>query len=399
MKGSGSSGGMIYLDHNATTPCDPAVIEAMAPYWAEDFGNPSSAHAMGRRAAAAVAQARNALARLAGCLPEDVFFTSGATESNNLVLLGLARSADIKKRFRIVTSPVEHKAVLEPCSFLAEQGFEIIRIPVDSDGVADLDAARKVINENTLLVSVQLANNETGVLQPVKLLVEMAHRHGAWMHTDAAQDLGKIPVDVLELGVDFAAFSAHKMYGPKGVGALYVASHAARRALHPVFFGGGQEKGVRPGTTNVPAVVGFGAACALAQERLLQDIRYISNLRERMERNLLERIPGAYINGSGRDRLPGTISLTILGVPADMLMAMTPDLCISSGSACTSGAPGPSHVLLAMGRTPEHAASTIRISLGRENSSDQIDAAEVSICKAALQFRSMNLRSLSEKKD
>ena len=360
----------IYLDHNATTPCAPEVIKAMMPYFAEEFGNPASPHRMGRSAANAVEQARGYLAELVGCDSEEIIFTSGATESNNIVLLGIAM--DFQSRRRIVTSAVEHKSVLQPCEFLEKQGFEIITLPVDRKGVVDIEVAKKVINENTLLVSIQGANNETGVIQPLSRLAAIARSHGALVHSDCAQMLGKVPFSILDLDVDFASFSAHKMYGPKGIGALFAAFGDARRQLSPICFGGGQEQTIRPGTSNTPAIVGFGEACRVAKNVLPDEAKRLTILRDTFEREILRSLGEIRINGTPDSRLPGTSSMTIQGAPADVLIANLPSLCISEGSACTSGNYAPSHVLLSMGLSSEEAENTVRVGFGRYNNLEDV---------------------------
>ena len=367
----------IYLDYNATTPCAAEVIEAMLPFFSGDFGNPASPHAMGRVAAEAVEAARVRVAALVECAPDEIIFTSGATESNNIVLLGIVSQP--RTRRKIAISAVEHKSVLEPCARLAQRGFAVITLPVDGHGIVDLDEASRLIDDDTLLVSVQGANNETGTVQPVTEIARIAHTHGALMHSDCAQMLGKVPVSVFDLGVDYASFSGHKVYGPKGIGFLFFGGGRCRSQLDSICFGGGQETGLRPGTLNVPGIVGFGEACRLARERLPKDMHGIDALRHRFELAITQALPSAHINGSEVDRLPGTTSLTLPGLPASMLIANVPHLCIGEGSACSSGAPEPSHVLLAMGLSREDAESTVRFSLGRGNSVVDVDEAACSV--------------------
>jgi len=363
----------IYLDYHATTPCDPRVVEVMLPYLTGDFGNPASGfHVYGRRAARAVEMAREQVAALIGAQASEIVFTSGATESNNLVLLGLT-SSDQSRR-RIVTTAVEHKSVLEPCRILHERGFEVVVLPVLPDGTVDLAAAEAAINEETLLVSVQTANNEIGTIQPIAVLAELAHRRGALLHTDAAQAVGKIPFDVEELGIDFASVSAHKLYGPKGIGALYVRS-GLRRRLTPLLLGGGQEFNLRPGTLNVPAIVGFGEACRLAREEMPEEARRVAALRDLLESQLANRIPGLRFNGHRTRRLPGNSSITFPKIEADVLIANVPEVALSTGSACSSGTIEPSHVLTAIGLDWEEAQATIRIGIGRFTTREEIERA------------------------
>lgn len=375
---------IVYLDNNSTTPCDPAVVGAMTPFFCDDYGNASSPHIMGRRAAAAVAKAREEVASLVESSAEEIFFTSGATESNNLVLQGLRHQA--ASRRGILTCVAEHKAILSPCEQLESRGLPIVRLPVTPDGVLEMQALKNAASESTMLVSIQAANNEVGTLQPISEVVRIAHSAGALVHCDAAQALGKVPFSVTSLCVDYASFSAHKMYGPKGIGALYVRSSAAHD-LQPIVLGGGQEGGVRPGTLNVPAIVGFGKACAIARERLQEDVRLLTARRDKLEADLLAAIPGGRINSAAVGRLPGTTSITLPGIPADLLIANATGVCFSNGSACTSGSVAPSHVLIAMGLSREDADCTIRLSIGRQNTEGDIQKAIRQIVSAANRVR------------
>lgn len=356
----------IYLDYNATTPCDPKVVEAILPYFGEVYGNPANGfHVLGRVANQAVEESRELVAELINARPEEITFTAGATESNNLAILGLARASKGSGRNRIITSAIEHKAVLLPCKELELEGFEIIVLPAMADGRISLSAAEKTINGQTLLVSIQAANNEIGTLQPIAEIAELAHHHGAVVHSDAAQAVGKVPVDVDALGVDMLSMSAHKFYGPKGVGALYSRQTARNRHLKPLAFGGGQERNLRPGTSNVPAIVGFGVAVQLCQQLMEEEGERIALMRDSLESFLKSNIPGLTINGQISARLPNTSSLTFPSIAADVLLLNLPDLMMGTGSACTSGAIEPSHVLQAIGLDRESANSTIRASLGR----------------------------------
>lgn len=350
---------MIYWDHNSTTPCAPEVVEAMQPFWNVEFGNPSSGHLMGRRAAAAVRTAREQVAALANALPAEMVFTSGATESNNLLFLGVLLTPRAERN-RIVVSAIEHKSVLEPARLLEKHGFELVILPVTGDGVTDIESARRLINKETLLVSVQTANNELGTLQPVTELAEVAHSHGAYFHTDAAQALGKIPFDVQQINCDFASFSAHKLYGPKGVGALYVRGGARRWPWERPLCGGGQENELRPGTSNVPAIVGFGKACEIVGRISNNDPAafLIKTLRE-------ETGGEVFIHSADTPRLPGVCSIAFPGIPSDLLIDHLKQIIISNGAACSSGAVGISHVLTEIGCDRSIAKSTVRISIGR----------------------------------
>lgn len=379
--------GVVYLDYNASTPCAREVIDVMLPFLRTHFGNASSVHVLGNIAAEAVDTARHHVASAIGALPDEVYFTSGATESNNAVLLGL--EGELGKKRRVVVSSIEHKSVLEPTALLSEQGLDVVTLPVTKDGIADLQAAERLIDEHTLLVAIQYANNEVGTLQPVQAVSKIAHARQAFVLCDATQALGKVPVSVEDLEVDYASFSAHKVYGPKGIGALFVRRGLPRSMMRARIRGGGHEHSLRAGTLNVPGIVGFGEACRLLEEHLARDTRVIVALRSRFETAVLEALPNAWINGWRVERLPGTSSLTIPGVPGSMLMANTPRLCISDGSACAAGTPEPSHVLVAMGLSREDADCTVRVSFGRGCSSQDAEVAACSIIRAASAVISM----------
>jgi cysteine desulfurase len=373
---------MVYLDNHSTTPCDPAVIRAMSPYFGEAFANPSSTeHAAGRLASEAVDASRAQVAALIGGRSGEIVFTSGATESNNIAIFGLACASD-SDRSRIVTTAVEHKAVLGPCEELSRRGMDVVALPVDGEGRVDVDAAEKAIDESTLLVSIQAANNELGTIQPVAEVARLAHEKGALVHCDAAQAVGKIDVDVEDWGVDLMSVSAHKLYGPKGVGALYVRGGPFSMPLRPLTFGGGQEHQLRSGTLNVPGIVGFGKACELCWRLASDESKRVSALRDHLESEILRRVEGARRNGPLEGRLPGSSSLTFPGIDAEPLLVNVPDLAISTGSACNAGALEPSHVLLAIGLTREDAYGTIRIGVGRFNNEKEIAKAADDIQRA-----------------
>lgn len=373
----------IYLDYNATTPCDPRVVNKMLPYFNQIYGNPANnLHRQGRMAAQAVDEARQYVAGLIEASAGEIYFTSGATESNNLAIFGLSKVIPTGSRKRIVTSQTEHKAVLLPCKKLEQSGFDVVYLPVNADGQIRLEDAETEINEDTILVSIHAANNEIGVLQPIKEISAIAHRHGAIMHTDAAQIVGKLPVNVEEIGIDLLSLSSHKLYGPKGVGALYIRGGCRSIPIEPLILGGGQEKGLRSGTTNVPAIVGFGEACLIAKELLKDEAVRISALRDQLEQNLTPKIPAMYINGLKAPRLPNTSSLTFPGIDADALLLNLPQVMMSTGSACNSGALEPSHVLQAIGMNRSDASSTIRISLGRFTTENDIQEASTLIVEA-----------------
>jgi len=360
----------VYMDYNATTPCAAEVVESMLPFFNGDYANPTSPHVDGRVASRAVEQARLNTAHAFGVAPEEIIFTSGATESNCMVINGVAQNRQTRRR--IVVGAGEHKSVLEPCKYLEERGFEVVLIPLNRSGVVSVAEAEQLVNEDTLLVSVQGANNETGVLQPVRAIASLARSHGALVHCDAAQMPGKVPLCLDELGVDYASLSAHKVYGPKGIGACYVRRGRPRSALVPLLRGGGQEGELRAGTLNVPAIVGFGTACQLVVSRLHEDMARVGSIRDSFESQLLGLLPEVIVVGATSDRISGTSCVMCTDVPADILLARASDLCISSGSACTSGTLSPSHVMLACGYSRDEARCMVRVSFGRY--SEAVDA-------------------------
>jgi cysteine desulfurase len=375
----------IYLDNQATTACDPRVVQAMLPFFTEHYGNPHSAeHAMGRFAEAAVEQARAHIAALIGADPREIVLTSGATESNNIAIKGAARHAAAQGTTsrRIVTVATEHKCVLESVADLAAEGFEPVFLPVRPDGLLDPAALRDALATPTLLVSVMAVNNETGVIQNIAALAALAHEAGALFHTDAAQAAGKIPLDVEAMRIDLLSISGHKLYGPKGVGALYV-RRRPRVRLAPLFSGGGQERGLRSGTLPAPLIVGFGEACRIAAAEMATDHARIATLRDRMLQALRTRIPDLALNASADSRIPGNLNLTFPATPAQTLMQRTPELCVSTGSACSSAEIEPSYVLRALGLSDDQAARTLRIGIGRFTSPADIDAAAAMLADAA----------------
>ena len=363
---------MIYLDNNATTKLDPRVLEDMMPFLTEEYGNPASNHAFGVRVNQRVREAREQLAALIGCEPFEITYTSGATEAINLALKGLVASAAPERR-HIVTCQTEHSAVLDTCRYLETQGVEVTYLPVQPDGLLDLDVVKEHIRPDTLVVSIMLVNNETGVIQPIKELAAMAHAQGAYFMTDATQAVGKMPVSVNEVGIDLLALSGHKFYGPKGIGALYTRGRRPHKVkLQPLLHGGGHERGLRSGTLNAPGIVGLGAAAAIAQWEMKADAERVGALRDELERELLK-IPGTQINGNSNLRLYNTTNLSFDGVDADALVVGLKDqVMLTNGSACLSNAHEPSHVLLALAKTTEQAYSSVRISLGRFNLKDEM---------------------------
>ncbi len=362
---------VIYLDHNATTPLAPEVAEAMAPHLGAEFGNPSSEHALGRRARQAVDEARAAVAALIGAAPEEVVFTSGGTESNNLAIRGVAKQAPPARR-RIMTSTVEHPATTAPLALLEASGWTLTRVPVTASGTLELDTALGSLGDDLALVTVMLAQNETGALMPVADLAAAAQAHGTVVHTDAAQAIGKIPVSVDDLGVDLLSIAAHKCYGPKGVGALYV-----RRGtpLSPLVVGADQEGGLRPGTENVAGIVGLGAAARLAMDHLESDAARIAQLRDELWAALSARVPGIRRHTPDGACLPTTLLVSFPGVVGADVLARVPQLAASTGSACHAGEHTPNATLLAMGNSPEIAVGAVRLSLGRGTTRAEIEAA------------------------
>ncbi len=361
----------IYLDHAATTPTDPAVLEAMIPWFRDRFGNPSSPHTFGREGRAAVETAREKVAALLGAGPMEVVFTSGGTESDTMALWGVARALRDRGN-HIVVSSVEHHAVLEPCRELAGEGFEITQLPVDANGMVDPDDAARALTHRTILVSVMHANNEIGTIQPVAEIARLAHAKGIYVHTDAVQTFGHVPFTVDEIEADLLSLSAHKLYGPKGVGALFI-----RKGIRiaPLLRGGGQERGRRASTENVPGIVGLGRAAEVAHENMAGEAAELARLRERLIGGIRERIEGLRFNGHPERRLPGNVSVSFEGVEAEPLL-LTLDLmgiACSGGSACSSTSVEVSHVLSAIGLEAGMARGTIRFSLGRETTEEEID--------------------------
>ena len=374
----------VYLDNQATTRCDPRVLAAMLPYFSEEYGNPASAeHVMGHTAEKAVEDARLHIATLLGADAREIVLTSGATESNNIAIKGAARFAKSMggERQRIVTVATEHKCVLESVADLAAEGFEPVFLPVGADGLLDPDVLRAALAVPTLLVSVMAVNNEIGVVQDIPTLAAIAKEGGALFHTDLAQAAGKIPLDVTGWKVDLASVSGHKLYGPKGVGALFV-RRRPRVRIAPLFSGGGQERGLRAGTLATPSIVGLGEACRLAALEMAAEAARIAGLRTALLDQLRASIPGVTINGSIGDRIAGNLNLTFPAATAVDLMARAPDLCVSTGSACSSAEVEPSYVLRAIGLSDEAASRTLRVGIGRFTSAADIEYAAAALAAA-----------------
>ena len=358
----------------------------MLPYFTETFGNPASTlNAAGRKAAEAVDSSRETIADILGVKTKEIIFTAGATEGNNLALRGIANRAPAERR-QIITTAIEHKSVLETCRDLAEQGFDLKILPVQRDGRVDILELKQALSAKTLIVSVQAASNEIGTLQDIESISDLAHQQGAFVHCDAAQAVGKVPFDFLACGADLISLSAHKLYGPKGTGLLFIRGGVRGLPISPVQLGGGQEYGLRPGTLNVPGIVGLAAALKLQDP---EDSARTRKLRDEFETTLLARLPGAFRNGAAQLRLPNNCSITLPGVDAEALLANLPELALSTGSACTSGAPDPSHVLLAIGLSREKALSTIRVGLGRSTSIEDLGLATDLIVAAVARLRGL----------
>ncbi|MFM7720693.1 MAG: IscS subfamily cysteine desulfurase [Sediminibacterium sp.] len=380
----------IYLDHNATTPMDPRVLETMLPYFTENFGNAASRnHSFGWHAEEAVDYAREQIAQLIGADPKEIIFTSGATEGDNLGIKGVYEMYASKGN-HIITCTTEHKAVLDTCKHLEKLGAEVTYLEVQPDGLIDLKELEAAMRPTTILVAIMYANNEIGVIQPVKEISAIAKKHGALFFTDAVQAVGKIPVDVNADGIDLMAFTAHKMYGPKGVGALYVRRKNPRVKVTAQLDGGGHERGMRSGTLNVPGIVGFGKACELARLEMASDTERISKLRDKLE-NALKQIEESYVNGNPAHRLPHVSNISFKYVEGEgLMMGFNQDIALSSGSACTSASLEPSYVLKALGLGDDLAHSSLRFGLGRNTTEEQIDFTIKAVTDTVLKLREMS---------
>ena len=369
----------IYLDNQATTPLDPEVFSAMSPWFTEKFGNASSRnHTYGWEAEEAVEIARESVAAIIGSLPKEIIFTSGATEANNIALQGAAKNYQNQGR-HIITLKTEHKAVIDVCQHLSEDGFDITYLPVDKDGMLNVNKFEDAIRDDTILASVMHVNNEIGVIQPIKELGAICKNKNVIFHVDAAQSVGKIPLNIDDMGIDLLSISAHKFYGPKGVGALYIRRKDPRVQLQPVMFGGGHERGVRSGTLPVPNIVGMGRACDLAADVMNEENLKITTLRDALLQGIRDKNPNALVNGSMEKRVAGNLNMSFPGVNNEAIIAAIPEIAISSGSACTTSTMEPSHVLLALGMSKEEAYSSLRFGIGRFNTEKDIHIAVKSI--------------------
>ena len=385
----------VYLDYNATTPVDPAVLEAMLPFLAENFGNAGSVHSAGQRARAAVDAARESVAALIGAKLSEIVFTSGGTEADNLAIFG-AVAASTKPRKHIVTTAIEHHAILHSCEELARQGVDVTIVPVgtgrDSQGIVDPEEIRRALRPETVLITVMHANNELGTIQPIEEIARIAADAGVYFHCDAVQSAGKVALDVNKLGADLLSISAHKFCGPKGVGALYVRSG---RQIAPRSYGGHAERDRRAGTENVPGIVGLGKAAELARKLLAEDSARISRMRDRLENTLVERIPNVLINGDRTRRVPNTSNLSFPGAGGEALLIALDlqGIACSTGAACSSGSTEPSHVLTAMGLSEPRARASVRFSLSRLTTEDEVDAALKLVPAAVARLRELSPRS------
>jgi cysteine desulfurase len=378
----------IYLDYQATTPTDPRVLEAMLPYFTQKFGNPHSRnHIFGWDSEKAVEQAREQVAAIINADPREIVFTSGATESNNLALKGVMHFHKEKKS-HLVTCLTEHKCVLDSARHLQSERFEVTYLPVRPNGLVDLSVLESVISPKTALVSIMAANNEIGVVQPIGEIGALCRSKGVYFHTDAAQAVGKIPIDVEAMNIDLLSISGHKLYGPKGIGALYV-RRKPRVRLEALIHGGGQERGMRSGTLPTPLCVGLGAACAIAEAEMAEEAKRLESLRERLYRGITERLAEVFLNGDRQRRLPGNLNVSFAHVEAEELMTAIKDLAVSSGSACTSASLEPSYVLRALGVDEELAHSSIRFGLGRFTTMDEIDWAIEQVVAAVRRLRQL----------
>jgi len=380
----------IYMDNNATTRTDPRVVEAMLPYFTELYGNAASRnHPFGWDAEKAVDEARDQIAKLIGASGKEIIFTSGATESNNLALKGVAAMYK-KKGNHIITAETEHKCVLDTSKRLERDGHSVTYLKPDSDGRITAQQIREACTDKTILVSIMFANNEIGTIQPIAEIGKVCKEKGILFHTDAVQAAGKVPIDVQAMGIDLLSLSAHKMYGPKGIGALYVRKKDPRVRLEPIIDGGGHERGMRSGTLPVPLIVGFGKACEIARSEMAEEIKRTFGLRERLRKRIVDNLPESYLNGHPTERLPGNLNLSFAYVEGEGLMMGIKDVAVSSGSACTSASLEPSYVLRALGVGDELAHSSIRFGIGRFTTEEEVDYVGDLVVKEVKRLREMS---------
>lgn len=379
---------MIYMDNSATSPLDPEVLREMEPFLKEEFGNASTFYSLGREARKALEIARENVAALIGASPQEIIFTSGGTESDNLAIKGTAYKWKNKGK-HIITSVIEHPAVLETCKYLETQGFEVTYLPVYEEGLVRVSDVEKAIRDDTIIITIMHANNEIGTIQPISEIGKIAREKGIYFHTDAVQTVGKIPIDVTQLNVDLLSISAHKLNGPKGIGALYVRKGII---LEPLIHGGGHERGIRPGTENVPSIVGLGKACSLASSHMEENISYLTNLRDKLIDGVLEEIEESYLNGDRTNRLPNNAHFRFAGIEGESLVLHldAKGIAASTGSACSSKKLEPSHVLMALGLEEVEAHGSLRLSLGKENKVEDIEYTITSIKEAVETLRKLS---------
>jgi cysteine desulfurase len=383
----------IYLDNHSTTPMDPRVLEEVLPYFVEKFGNAASRnHSFGWAAEEGVETARERIAKLVGATAKEIIFTSGATESDNLAIKGVAE-AHREKGNHLITAVTEHKAVLDSCKRLEKYGYRVTYLPVQKDGLVDLGDLRRAMDDKTILVTIMSANNEIGVLQPIEEIGKLCRERGVIFHTDAAQSIGKVPMDVNKKNIDLMSIAGHKMYGPKGVGALYVRRKNPRVQISALIDGGGHEHGMRSGTLNVPGIVGLGKACAIAQEEMLKESCHLAGKRNRLRDRILGGLGEVSINGSMEQRLPGNLNLSFAHVDGESLMMSLNDIALSSGSACTTAAIEPSHVLRAIGISDDLAHSSIRFGIGRFNTEAEVDYVADRVVETVTRLRELSASS------
>jgi cysteine desulfurase len=380
----------IYMDNHATTPVDPRVLDAMLPYFTDTFGNAASRnHPFGWRAEEAVENARAQIAHLIGASPKEIIFTSGATESDNLAIKGVADMYR-EKGNHIITQVTEHKAVLDTCKHLEKLGYQVTYLPIGSDGRINLDDLRRAITDQTILITIMYVNNEIGVVQPIPEIGKIAKEKGIFFHVDGVQAVGKIPVDVQKDGIDLLSISAHKIYGPKGVGALYVRRRNPRVQLTAIIDGGGHERGMRSGTLNVPGIVGFGKACEVCEQEMPEEAKRLAALRDRLKDRILAKLDEVYINGSMEHRVPNNLNLSFAYVEGESLLMGINDVAVSSGSACTSATLEPSYVLKALGLGEDIAHSSIRFGLGRFNTQEEVDYVADRVVDVVVRLRELS---------
>jgi cysteine desulfurase len=380
----------IYMDNHATTPVDPRVLQEMLPYFQEKFGNAASRnHAFGWAGEEGVETARERIAKLIGATSKEIIFTSGATESDNLAIKGVAEMYK-QKGNHIITAVTEHKAVLDTCKRLEKYGYRVTYLPVQKNGLIDLEDLKRAMDDKTILVSIMFANNEIGVIQPVEQIGKLCRERGVIFHTDAVQAIGKVPVDVNKQNIDVMSITAHKLYGPKGVGALYVRRKNPRVQISPIIDGGGHERGMRSGTLNVPGIVGLGKACALASEEMATESAHLAALRDRLKDSIMSRLDEVYINGTMEHRLPGNLNISFAYVEGESLLMGINDIAVSSGSACTSATLEPSYVLKALGTGDDLAHSSIRFGIGRFNTEAEVDYVADRVVETVTRLRELS---------